>query len=347
MTLRLGFLASGIIFFFVVRELIQDGIYSTKYGPDGERFKFSVFLVFLQCLINLLWSLLEPRLKTKCVSPSDDQIQEIPNPRARHSVKPPAAPVAPVYPREMWAYLSIPALAQVGASFLGNKSLEFIDLSAKTVTKSMKPIPIMVLGIIFFGKRHHYFRYVGVILVPLSIILFMLDGQKTAGETTMFGYVLSFIALFMDGVVGTTQDHYAQIYNPTPSVLNFCTNIWGTVIAVGSLILSGEIPNLIRFCTTYPEVLFELLFFCIASPIANHFIYLMIHEFGSLQCSIVTTSRKFLTILVNTLWYGRHVSSVQWACVTVLFTALGLDTYGSMIEKAESDKKKTASAKTD
>lgn len=115
------------------------------------------------------------------------------------------------------------------------------------------------------------------------------------------------------------------------------------VIVIIALLMSGEAPKLLEFTSKYPEVTRQLLEMSIATPIGNQFIFLMITTFGALQCSIVTTSRKFLTILLNTIWFGRSVSFNQWLSVGVVFLGVCMDIYGSTMDK----RAKAAKAKKD
>jgi UDP-galactose transporter B1 len=97
----------------------------------------------------------------------------------------------------------------------------------------------------------------------------------------------------------------------------------------------------------YPEIWWDLILYSVASPIATHFIFLMITTYGSLQCSIITTSRKFLTILVNTLGYHRELSMIQIYSISAVFVGIVLEQYGSYIEKNESKKKENEKVKSD
>lgn len=56
MTPKYFIYAGGILFFFILREFIMDGVYSTRYGPDKERFRFSMFLLFVQTGVNCLFA---------------------------------------------------------------------------------------------------------------------------------------------------------------------------------------------------------------------------------------------------------------------------------------------------
>jgi len=57
-------------------------------------------------------------------------------------------------------------------------------------------------------------------------------------------------------------------------------------------------------------------------------------SFGPLPCSIVTTTRKFFTILGSVIIFGNPINSRQWAGTLLVFLGLGLDSaYGK--EKKE------------
>lgn len=56
MTPKYVFYAGGILLFFILREYIMDGVYSTRYGPDKERFRFSMFLLFVQTGVNCIFA---------------------------------------------------------------------------------------------------------------------------------------------------------------------------------------------------------------------------------------------------------------------------------------------------
>ena len=57
-------------------------------------------------------------------------------------------------------------------------------------------------------------------------------------------------------------------------------------------------------------------------------------NFGPLTCSIITTTRKFFTILASVLLFGNSLIVRQWFGVVFVFTGLALDTiYGKAKKK--------------
>lgn len=295
--------ASGILFLFVAREYIVDGIYSTRYGPSGERFVFSLFLVLLQSIINCLFALAAT-----------------------------AAQQTRVPDRATIRSLSLVAVAQVLATFLGNKANEYVDVTTKTLMKSMKPLAVMLVALLHNGRRIHRLRVLGIALLTIGLAVFMHNSEDARDRTghTLIGSLLSIVALALDGFVGSTQDATRA---ESSASLMFVVNAWAFLLSLPPLIIFGEFAEAVAFVRRFPNVLPPLLLYCAVTPIATHIVFLTIVNFGALRCSIVTTCRKFLTILVNTLAHGRHLSASQVASVGVLFTGLLVEQYGAFLEK--------------
>ncbi len=55
------------------------------------------------------------------------------------------------------------------------------------------------------------------------------------------------------------------------------------------------------------------------------FIYMMIVNFGSLMCSIVTTTRKFFTVLASVVLFSHTMSNQQMVGAALVFTGLMAD----------------------
>jgi len=72
----------------------------------------------------------------------------------------------------------------------------------------------------------------------------------------------------------------------------------------------------------------------------QNFIFLTVTYFGPLTCSIITTTRKFFTILGSVLIFRHPLTILQWTGTILVFAGLSLDSaFG------KSGKHKTASEK--
>ena len=72
----------------------------------------------------------------------------------------------------------------------------------------------------------------------------------------------------------------------------------------------------------------------------KHFIFTAITTFGPLKCSLITTTRKFFTVLGSVFIFNNPMSLIQWIGTSLVFIGLGLDSkYGKEI-KPEKEKVK-------
>ncbi|VDM36316.1 unnamed protein product [Hydatigera taeniaeformis] len=88
---------------------------------------------------------------------------------------------------------------------------------------------------------------------------------------------------------------------------------------------TGEVVSFFVFIKKYPYAVFNILLFGIVSAVGQMFIYTMIVNFGSLMCSIVTTTRKFFTVLASVLLFGHTLSTHQMVGAAFVFMGLLTD----------------------
>jgi len=73
----------------------------------------------------------------------------------------------------------------------------------------------------------------------------------------------------------------------------------------------------------------DILILAVTAAIGQQFIYYAIDAVGSLNCSVITTSRKFWTLLVSVVWNNHPLSAKQWGGVGMVFVGLSLDILAS------------------
>ena len=129
----------------------------------------------------------------------------------------------------------------------------------------------------------------------------------------------------MDGFTGAFQDRMRSEHNPKFSQLMYNMNFWSSWILLFTLLATGEIWLFIDFVKRYPKILNDMVVFSALGAVGQLFIFLTVTEFGPLPCSIVTTTRKFFTVLTSILYFGNPATSRQYIGVVLVFTGLALD----------------------
>lgn len=83
----------------------------------------------------------------------------------------------------------------------------------------------------------------------------------------------------------------------------------------------------IQFCKEHPEVAWDILLFCMCGAVGQNFIFMTISRFGSLTNTTITTTRKFVSIVVSSLLSGNPLSTKHWGCVFMVFGGLSYQIY--------------------
>lgn len=100
------------------------------------------------------------------------------------------------------------------------------------------------------------------------------------------------------------------------------------------IVITGEVFSFIAFAEHSPELVYDVFFVSVYSALGQLFIFLTIQQFGPLTCSILTTMRKFLTIVANTWWFGHVMGIAKWAAVALVAYGVVMERYADSIEKA-------------
>ncbi|RYR25348.1 hypothetical protein Ahy_B02g059045 isoform K [Arachis hypogaea] len=214
--------------------------------------------------------------------------------------------------------------------------LAFLNLAQNVLAKSSKMIPVMLMGTIVYGIRYTFPEYVCTFLVAGGVSTFALlktsskTMSKLAHPNAPLGYGLCFLNLTFDGFTNATQDSLKARY-PKTSAWNIMLgmNLWGTIYNMIYMFgwPSGSGFEAVRFCKQHPEAAWDIILFCCCGTVGQNFIFLTISRYGSLANTTITTTRKFVSIVVSSLLSGNPLSTKQWGCVCMVFTGLSYQIY--------------------
>ncbi|XP_023025493.2 solute carrier family 35 member B1 homolog meigo [Leptinotarsa decemlineata] len=276
----------------------QDGTVSTKY----EKYTFALTLVFVQCVVNFLVAKVSQTIWPQ----GEDKTHKL-----------------------YYASMSVTYLLAMVCS---NMALQWVSYPTQVVGKSAKPIPVMILGVLLGKKIYTARKYLFVFMIVFGIVLFMLKDQaktSTQDSTLGVGELLLVLSLLMDGLTGAIQDRIRAESKPTGLQMMQVANAWCTLFLAVTILITGEYAAFFEFAKRFPFVVNNLLILGVTSSIGQLFLYSMVSEFGPLVLSVVTTTRKFFTVLASVLLFGNALSARQWTGTIIVFAALFLDAFYS------------------
>ncbi|XP_078429641.1 UDP-galactose transporter 3 [Wolffia australiana] len=300
--LVMAFCVAGIWSAYITQGVLQETLSTKRFGPDGQRFEHLAFLNLAQNVVCLIWSFLMLKLWSKGSNGG-----------------------AP-----WWSYWSASITNTIGPA-MGIEALKYISYPAQVLAKSSKMIPVMLMGTFLYGIRYTLLEYICTLLVAGGVSSFAL--MKTSSKTMSklahpnapLGYGLCFLNLAFDGFTNATQDSISEKYPKTTAWdIMLGMNLWGTLYNVACMFGWGGGGGLaaVRFCQEHPEAAWDVLVYCLCGAVGQNFIFLTISRFGSLANTTITTTRKFMSIVVSSLLSGNPLSSGQWGSVVMVFAGL-------------------------
>ncbi|XP_066584509.1 solute carrier family 35 member B1-like [Prorops nasuta] len=311
---KLIFCTAGIFVCYFYFGILQEKITRGQYGEGNnkEKFTYMFALVFIQCVVNYIFA---KSILMTVMKQGEDTTST--------------------------AYYAISALTYLLAMVCSNMALQFVNYPTQVIGKAGKPIPVMVLGVLLGNKVYPIRKYAFILLIVIGVALFMYkDGvaAKQVENQTWFGELLLLLSLIMDGLTSAVQERMRSEHKTKSGHMMLNMNMWSAICSGIVILVSGELVEFIRFLQRHPTTMWHISTFSIAGAIGQYFIFLTVSDFGPLPCSIITTTRKFFTVLGSILFFGNSLLPRQWVSTFIVFLGLFLD---AMYGKDRSLKKET------
>lgn len=287
---------AGIFITYFYYGIIQEKITRGNYG--GEQFTCMLSLVFIQCIANYFYAIFT---SVTVMKQGEDTTRT--------------------------SYYVSCALTYVVAMLCSNLALKWVNYPTQVIGKSAKPIPVMILSVLFGKKTYPFKKYCFVLLVVMGVGLFMYKDNKSSASDSIFGYgeMMILFSLLMDGLTAAIQERMRSESKTKSGHLMINMNKWSILFLGAGVLCTGEFLTFIDFVKRHPAVLWELISFSAASAFGQFFIFLTVSDFGPLPCSIITTTRKFFTVLASVIIFGNIMLPRQWFATLLVFTGLFLD----------------------
>lgn len=154
------------------------------------------------------------------------------------------------------------------------------------------------------------------------------------------GLGLLLLSLLGDGLLGDVQ-HKVTAQPVNSFELMYRTNFCVFLLSLGLSVLSGQMSAFYQFAGEYPQSVTDLFYISLLGSLGQCFIYLTLSKQGPLVLSIVTTTRKFFTIILSIVYYGHTLNQMQLMSLALVFLGIGLELH----ENLSSKRRKTSQQK--
>ena len=291
----------GCYFFFgIFQERIVRGNY------DGERFQNVLSLVLILCLVNFAFASVVRKIAF--ASPNADDNDSTPT-----------------------RLYAAAALSYLTAALSAQKAMTWVSYPAQVIGKSCKPIPVMFFCAAFCKVRYPVSKYGFVSMVVVGVVMFMYKDEKAEPEElesfSGIGEILLLVSLVFDGVGGAVQERLNSGHSPNSVTMMSEINKWSVLFLAVAVSGTQEPWQLSEFVYRHPAVIWHLLVLSVTGAVGQFFVYVCLSDVGPLQCSLITTTRKLVTVLASIIVFGNTVTVLQCFGAVLVFAGLFLDLY--------------------
>jgi UDP-galactose transporter B1 len=240
------------------------------------------------------------------------------------------------------------ALSLAIASPLGYASLKFINFPLMMLVKSSKPIPVMLMGVLFYGGKYPWYKYVSVVMLCGGIALFSImksspkAGSEDSGDTKrmLIGFALVGVNLFLDGFTNNEQDSLFKKYKITVYQMMKNINLWQFIYMTGflliGLVMNGEESQAYKsahMLWVCPQLQVDVAVFGLCASTGQLLIFTVMKEFGSLLWITISITRKFITVISSVILFNHSVVPMQWVGVVFVFAGMVLEVIMNYVNK--------------
>jgi len=214
--------------------------------------------------------------------------------------------------------------------FLTNFSLTLISYPTQALAKSCKLLPAMIGSLFVKDIKYHPLQYLSVVFITIGVFAFNFTGKKGGSSDSFFGLLALFSSLLLDGLTSYYSETCKRVHKSSAlSAQQLCSG-FGALLIFPIVILNNIIlpeTTLVTYLLKFPDIFGDILLFSLFSAVGNFFIFWGLNLLGSLNLVIVTTTRKFMTILLSIVWFSHSLNELQVVCILLVVFGAGMDIY--------------------
>jgi UDP-galactose transporter B1 len=245
------------------------------------------------------------------------------------------------------------AISSTLASPIGYAALKYISFPLVILAKSSKPVPVIIIGMIFYGKTYTWYKMVGVALLCGGIALFSsakggsMASSSSGNDTTnlLIGIFLVALNLLLDGYTNNEQDQIFEKLGATSIQMMKNVNMWtsfyiSTYLFIGYILFpkQSEVLGAYNSFSHSKELRFDILMFCICAAVGQVLIFAVMKEFGSLAWITISITRKLFTILFSVFMFNHSVKKIQWVGIFCVFLGMTIEVVMGYVNKTKKEK---------
>tara|TARA_B110001450_G_scaffold173862_1_gene162215 strand:+ start:8035 stop:9813 length:1779 start_codon:yes stop_codon:yes gene_type:complete len=281
--------AVALLICYITWGVAQERIMSFEY--NGERFKSPAVLVFLSRLIAAIFAYWHVRNQTT-----------------------------------PFRLFSVASLTNVVSSISQYTALMSTIFPVVVVFKSLKLIPVLIVGRVCFKKRYKPVAYLLALGLAIGVSLTITQVKKTASEQSFTGLIFMISYVVADALTSQWQSYVFKTYDTPPLEMMWGVNTCSVIFTGIIVATSGQGGAATQFATRHPIFLAHVCMLCFPAVIGQWFIFKTIEQHGAAAFAMVMTSRQAFSLLVSCLLFGHQLDILSIVGIIIVIAILCVKT---------------------
>ncbi|XP_052770122.1 adenosine 3'-phospho 5'-phosphosulfate transporter 1-like isoform X1 [Mya arenaria] len=292
--------------------LLQERIMTFEYGEtangQGEKFKNSTFLVFINRILAFMIGVIVLFLKQQ-----------------------------PPHTAPLFKY-SFSSFSNIMSSWFQYEALKFVSFPTQVLAKASKVIPVMLMGKVVSKRTYEYHEYLTALMISFGVGVFLMTSQDVthdSGRTTTISGVIMLVGyMSFDSFTSNWQGELFRKYKMSSIQMMVGVNMFSCMLTSVALIEQGGFVECVAFMFTHPTFVVHAVILSICSACGQLFIFYTIEKFGAVTFTIIMTLRQAFAIMLSCIFYGHPLTLLGIVGVLIVFIALFLRIYANQRARA-------------
>lgn len=317
--LRLALVATGICVCYVYYGILQERLFT-----GGERLGAS-FVLMTQTVTNIVvaavWKQIQ-RVIAGGTSRNSDPPKKLP---LRH------------------ALLFMTSFFYMGAMVCSNEAIQYVSYPVAVLAKSCKLVPTMLVGQLVESRLYSKQEWLAALCISVGIGVFQYSRMITKGSAkddgeSIYGIILLLGSLTLDGVLSACQNMIRasseKYRSPNAIESMLFINTYSLVFVVPLCMYNGQMAEGLKKLFQ-DDMAFKIMILNLTVGFGQICVFLCLTWYSSIVTTTITTTRKFITILMSVMSFGHSFTIMQWISIALVFFGL----YVSVLQQRKSKSK--------
>lgn len=225
-----------------------------------------------------------------------------------------------------------------GSMNFSNRAMKVVSYPFVILCKSAKIIPVILVGTLRGVYEPSSRQFLIALFITVGLLVFNAGKMKSIeGELTGISLVLG--SLLFDGMTQTQTDkQHKSSKRETAYPTMFTNNVFGLIMS--ALIYMYDVHT--TGDDTHQRLLADrsLLLSCVAIGVCGCFgqvfVFFTVSLFDCYFLTIITTTRKFFSVVYSNYMFGHNFNNIQWLGASIVMACTTSELFGDK----KKDKKK-------